>query len=49
MLLPKDPNDEKNVFVEIRGGAGGENRHGAEQAGGDESAKRHGVPPEVLF
>lgn len=23
-LLPKDPNDEKNVFVEIRGGAGGE-------------------------
>jgi peptide chain release factor 1 len=24
MLLPKDPNDEKNVLVEIRGGAGGE-------------------------
>jgi peptide chain release factor 1 len=24
MLLPKDPNDEKNVFVEIRGGTGGE-------------------------
>ncbi len=24
MLLPKDPNDEKNVIVEIRGGAGGE-------------------------
>lgn len=24
MLLPKDPNDEKNVFVEIRGGAGGD-------------------------
>ena len=24
MLLPKDPNDSKNVFVEIRGGAGGE-------------------------
>ena len=24
LLLPKDPNDEKNVFVEIRGGAGGE-------------------------
>lgn len=23
-LLPKDPNDEKNVIVEIRGGAGGE-------------------------
>lgn len=23
-LLPKDPNDERNVFVEIRGGAGGE-------------------------
>ncbi|MCR4943537.1 MAG: peptide chain release factor 1 [Clostridium sp.] len=24
LLLPKDPNDEKNVFVEIRAGAGGE-------------------------
>jgi len=24
MLLPKDPNDEKNVVLEIRGGAGGE-------------------------
>ena len=24
MLLPKDPNDSKNVIIEIRGGAGGE-------------------------
>ena len=24
LLLPKDPNDDRNVFVEIRGGAGGE-------------------------
>ena len=24
LLLPRDPNDEKNVFVEIRGGAGGD-------------------------
>ena len=24
LLLPKDPNDEKNVIVEIRGGAGGD-------------------------
>jgi peptide chain release factor 1 len=24
LLLPKDPNDEKNVFIEIRGGTGGE-------------------------
>lgn len=24
LMLPKDPNDEKNVFIEIRGGAGGE-------------------------
>jgi len=24
LLLPKDPNDEKNVIMEIRGGAGGE-------------------------
>lgn len=24
MMLPKDPNDEKNVVVEIRGGAGGD-------------------------
>ncbi|PKM94010.1 MAG: peptide chain release factor 1 [Firmicutes bacterium HGW-Firmicutes-1] len=24
LLLPKDPNDDKNVFIEIRGGAGGD-------------------------
>ena len=24
LLLPKDPNDERNVIIEIRGGAGGE-------------------------
>ncbi len=24
LLLPKDPNDEKNVFIEIRAGAGGD-------------------------
>jgi peptide chain release factor 1 len=24
LLLPKDPNDEKDVFIEIRGGAGGD-------------------------
>ena len=24
LLLPKDPNDEKNVIVEIRGGTGGD-------------------------
>ncbi|MFR4808367.1 MAG: PCRF domain-containing protein, partial [Peptostreptococcus anaerobius] len=24
LLVPKDPNDEKNVIVEIRGGAGGD-------------------------
>src|SRR5256885_12058785 len=24
LLLPRDPNDEKNVFVEIRAGAGGD-------------------------
>ena len=24
LLLPRDPNDDKNVMVEIRGGAGGE-------------------------
>ena len=24
LLLPRDPNDDKNIFVEIRGGAGGE-------------------------
>jgi peptide chain release factor 1 len=24
LLLPRDPNDERNVFIEIRGGAGGE-------------------------
>ena len=24
LLLPKDPNDERNVIMEIRGGTGGE-------------------------
>lgn len=24
LLLPRDPNDDKNVIIEIRGGAGGE-------------------------
>lgn len=24
LLLPKDPNDEKNVIMEIRGGTGGD-------------------------
>ena len=24
LLLPRDPNDDRNVIVEIRGGAGGE-------------------------
>ena len=24
LLLPKDPNDEKNIMVEIRAGAGGD-------------------------
>jgi peptide chain release factor 1 len=24
LLLPRDPNDDKNVIVEIRGGVGGE-------------------------
>ena len=24
LLLPKDPNDDKNIIIEIRGGAGGE-------------------------
>jgi Protein chain release factor A len=23
-MLPKDPNDDKNVFIEIRAGAGGD-------------------------
>ena len=40
LLLPKDPNDEKNVIVEIRAGAGGEEAQGgvdpgdADRAGG---------------
>jgi protein subunit release factor A len=24
LLLPRDPNDDRNVIIEIRGGAGGE-------------------------
>ena len=50
LLLPKDPNDENNVFVEIRGGAGGDEAalfaaqlyrmHGR-------YAERHGWNPEL--
>ena len=29
LLLPKDPNDDKNVIVEIRAGAGGDAQGGA--------------------
>ena len=30
LLLPRDPNDDKNIIVEIRGGAGGEEQEKAE-------------------
>ena len=33
LLLPKDPNDDRNVIVEIRGGAGGEEAEGGEKHG----------------
>ena len=32
LLLPKDPNDDKNIIVEIRGGAGGQNVNKTESA-----------------
>ena len=32
LLLPKDPNDDKNVMVEIRGGAGGQHINKTESA-----------------
>ena len=32
LLLPRDPNDEKNVIVEIRGGAGGQHVNKTESA-----------------
>ena len=32
LLLPKDPNDEKNVIIEIRAGTGGEEHHQQHQA-----------------
>ena len=33
LLLPKDPNDDKNVIVEIRAGAGGDEAHGGDLTG----------------
>jgi peptide chain release factor 1 len=51
LLLPKDPNDEKNVIVEIRGGTGGEE---AALFAGDlyrmytRFAERHGWKLEVM-
>ena len=38
-LLPKDPNDEKNIIMEIRAGAGGEHQ-GATRRGGDVAGDR---------
>ena len=43
LLLPKDPNDDKNVIIEIRGGAGGGRTGGADPAGGT-AAGGAGVP-----
>ena len=43
LLLPKDPNDNKNVIVEIRGGAGGDadgDRRRADRAGSGHHAAR---------
>ena len=37
LLLPKDPNDDKNVIVEIRAGAGGECGAAGENAAGERS------------
>jgi peptide chain release factor 1 len=51
LMLPKDPNDDKNVIVEIRGGAGGRE---AALFAGDLSrmymrfAERQGWKPQVL-
>ncbi|NMB25312.1 MAG: peptide chain release factor 1 [Firmicutes bacterium] len=51
LLLPKDPNDDKNVIVEIRGGAGGEE---AALFAGDlfrqysRYAERHGFRTELM-
>ena len=43
LLIPKDPNDEKNVIMEIRGGAGGDadgDRRRADRAGSRYDAAR---------
>ena len=51
LLVPKDPNDEKNVIVEIRGAAGGDE---ANIFSGDlyrmylKYAENHNLKPEVL-
>src|SRR5438046_6716854 len=47
LVLPKDPNDDKNVFVEIRAGAGGDERS-EERRGGNERGnerRRVGIQP----
>ena len=36
LLLPKDPNDDKSVIVEIRGGAGGDGKAPARQQQSDD-------------
>ena len=41
LLLPRDPNDGKNVIVEIRAGGGGEEDGGRKSVGGCEEEKTH--------
>ena len=43
LLLPKDPNDEKNVIVEIRAGAGGDELAGGDDGRGRNRHRRHEI------
>jgi peptide chain release factor 1 len=42
LLLPKDPNDDKNVILEVRAGTGGEEAFGTEH-------ERAGMERHVAF
>ena len=45
LLLPKDPNDDKNIIIEIRGGAGGTEQPGPGLGGADQRQPHHRASP----
>ena len=48
MLLPKDPDDDRNVIIEIRGGAGGDESAGGGGGGAGANWGASGTNPHII-